>query len=222
MRRPPVVVVRPPVRVRDRLLSSWCPVPVSARAAWSGMPDAAVTEVTSRITAKAPLARGFLFAELPASQHGNGRTRSRPPESDQSRSPVTAAPVATAAAPVAATPAPMTTAPTPAAATPAPAAPAPSPVATAAPAHLFGRETIHLVAGRDRRARLGVSRRQPSFGERLRRRAARPRALAASAAAPAANPKASFRKWRRSMTSPWSRQCGVMRGDFDRGEMNAR
>ena len=42
--------------------------------------------------------------------------------------------------------------------------------ASAAPAHLFGRKTIDLVAGRDRRLRITVSRRRPSiFGKRLRR-----------------------------------------------------
>jgi hypothetical protein len=87
---------------------------------------------------------------------------------DRLRLPVATAPVTTAGAPPA-TPRPMTPA-APAAATPAPATPAPSPATPAAPAHLFGRKTIRLVAGRNRRTRLGVSRRRPAIrGKRLRR-----------------------------------------------------
>ena len=156
-----------------RLLSSWCPAPASARAAWSGLPDAAVTEFTSRITAKTPLARGFLLVSSPAgglTSARHGRTAIPPSRKPiDCALPVTAAPVTTATAPAAAIAPIATAAPAPAAATPTPAAPAPSPAATAAPAHLFGRKAIDLVAGRDRRLRLGVSGRLAVFGKRLRR-----------------------------------------------------
>ena len=114
---------------------------------------------------KAPFARGFLLMGWPSGcptltwQQEGGNPALR--RTDQLRLPVTAAPVATTATPTAAV-APITSA------TPPPTAPsAPSPATAVAPAHRFGHKTIDLVAGRDRRFRIGVSRLQVP-GERLR------------------------------------------------------
>ena len=96
------------------LPSSWCLAPASAPAAWSGLLDAAGTEFTSRITAKTPLARGFLLVAghpLARRRRGNGRT-GIPPSREPDRSLLTSnggARTATAA-PAAAMPAPITAA----------------------------------------------------------------------------------------------------------------
>ena len=226
VRRPPVVVVRPPVVYR-RLPSWWCPAPASAPRHGLVCRTLPLLSVTSRITAKTPLTRGFLLGCLPRQacrgQHGNGRTESRPPESicALTSSNGGASSDGGGASGGDASPNDGGGA-SRGDASPSRACPIPC-GRTAAPAHLFGRKTIDLVAGRDRRLRIAFPGGWPSPVSGCGARgAASASAPAASAAAPAANPKASFRKWRRSMTSPSSRQCGVMRGEFDRGEMNAR
>ena len=148
--------------------SWWCLAPASVPMACAGMPDAAVTEPTHHASRQKPRSRGVFCwgcRQRQPRRRGNGRTEIPPSREliDRALPVVTAAPVAAAAAPpAAAMPAPVAaTAPAPAAAAPAPTPPAPSPVAaSAAPAHLFGRQTIDLVAGGDRRLRIAVSRRQ--------------------------------------------------------------
>ena len=113
----------------------------------------------------------------------------------------------TAPAPMTTAPAPMTTAPTPmTAAAPTPMKSPPAPVA-APPGpmpHLFGLQILHLVAVGDSRTGILVRWQQQPVSASGCGTSGAALALAASAA-PAANPEASFRKWRRSIASslPW-------------------
>ena len=88
------------------------------------------------------------------------------------------------------------------------------------PAHLFRFEAIDLLAGCDRRLGISIARRF-MVGDRLRRqrcglsaRSQRRRARGKS--------KGEFQKMATFHDISLSRHGGVMQGDFDRGEMNAR
>lgn len=107
--------------------------------------------------------------------------------------------------------------------TPSPTPPAPSSATTtsAAPAHLFGDKTINLVAGRDGRPRIVISRQPPSVSDERSRREGRGLRARGQRYRACGKSKGEFQKVAAFHDISSSRQSAVMRGEFDRGEMNS-